>query len=320
MRSYFFTFDSDLRNRLYMSFEITILGCGSASPTSFRNPSAQVVQVQERSFLIDCGEGTQVQIRRNKIRMQKINHIFISHLHGDHYFGLVGLLSTFHLLGREKELHVYGPEDLKNIIYTQLNASKTYLKYELHFHALNFEAKQLLFEDKRVEVYSFPMRHSIEVCGFIVQEKLKPRKINRKAVDAFDVPVYELNSIKDGADYTMDDGQVVDNAKLTFEPNPSISYAYCSDTSYYPVIAESIQSVDLLYHEATFGKDLMKLANQTKHSTAEQAALIAKEANAKQLLIGHYSARYTDLNVLLDEAKEVFENTLLASDGMKISL
>jgi ribonuclease Z len=320
MRSYFFTFDSDLRNRLYMSFEITILGCGSASPTSFRNPSAQVVQVQERSFLIDCGEGTQVQIRRNKIRMQKINHIFISHLHGDHYFGLVGLLSTFHLLGREKELHVYGPEDLKNIIYTQLNASKTYLKYELHFHALNFSEKQLLFEDKRVEVYSFPMRHSIEVCGFLIQEKTKPRKINRKAVDAYEVPVYELNNVKDGADYTMEDGQVIDNAKLTFEPNPSISYAYCSDTFYYPLLAESIQNVSLLYHEATFGKELEKLAKQTKHSTAEQAALIAKAANAKQLLLGHYSARYIDLNVLLDEATEVFENTLLASDGMKINL
>ena len=303
-----------------MSFEITILGCGSASPTSFRNPSAQVVQVQERLFLIDCGEGTQVQIRRNKIRMQKINHIFISHLHGDHYFGLVGLLSTFHLLGRDKELHVYGPEDLKNIIYTQLKASKTYLKYELHFHPLNFDTKQLLFEDKRVEVYSFPMRHSIDVCGFLVQEKVKPRKINRKAVDAFEVPLYELNNIKEGAAYIMDDGGIVDNSKLTFDPNPSISYAYCSDTSYYPSIAESIQNVSLLYHEATFAKDLGKLAKQTRHSTAEQAALIAKEANAKQLLIGHYSARYIDLNVLLDEAKEVFVNTLLASDGMKISL
>lgn len=303
-----------------MSFEITILGCGSASPTSFRNPSAQIVQVQDRSFLIDCGEGTQVQIRKHKIRMQNINHIFISHLHGDHYFGLVGLLSTFHLLGRDKELHVYGPKDLKNIIYTQLKASKTYLKYELHFYALNFDAKQLLFEDKRVEVYSFPMRHSIEVCGFVVQEKVKPRKINRKAIDAFEVPVYELNNIKEGADYKMENGQVIDNAKLTFEPNPSVSYAYCSDTSFYPEMVDSIQNVSLLYHEATFGKDLEKLAKQTKHSTAEQASIIAKEANVKQLLIGHYSTRYTDLNVLLEEAKEVFENTLLASDGMKISL
>jgi ribonuclease Z len=303
-----------------MSFEINILGCGSASPTSLRNPSAQVVQVQERYFLIDCGEGTQVQIRKNKIRMQKINHVLISHLHGDHYFGLIGLLSTFHLLGREKEIHIYGPEDLKNVIYTQLKASNTYLKYDLHFHSLNFNEKELIFEDKRVEVFSFPMRHSIDVCGFIIQEKQKPRKINRKAVDAYNVPVYELNRIKDGADYEMEDGSLIENKKLTFDSNPSYSYAYCSDTSFYPQMVESIKSVDLLYHEATFGKDLEKLAKQTKHSTAEQAALIAKEANAKQLVLGHYSARYIDLNVLLDEAKTVFENTILANDGMKINL
>lgn len=303
-----------------MSFEINILGCGSASPTSLRNPSAQVVQVQERYFLIDCGEGTQVQIRKNKIRMQKINHVLISHLHGDHYFGLIGLLSTFHLLGREKEIHIYGPEDLKNVIYTQLKASNTYLKYDLHFHSLNFNEKELIFEDKRVEVFSFPMRHSIDVCGFIIQEKQKPRKINRKAVDAYNVPVYELNRIKDGADYEMEDGSLIENKKLTFDSNPSYSYAYCSDTSFYPQMVESIKSVDLLYHEATFGKDLEKLAKQTKHSTAEQAALIAKEANVMQLVLGHYSARYIDLNVLLDEAKTVFENTILANDGMKINL
>lgn len=303
-----------------MSFEINILGCGSASPTSLRNPSAQVVQVQERYFLIDCGEGTQVQIRKNKIRMQKINHVLISHLHGDHYFGLIGLLSTFHLLGREKEIHIYGPEDLKNVIYTQLKASNTYLKYDLHFHSLNFNEKELIFEDKRVELFSFPMRHSIDVCGFIIQEKQKPRKINRKAVDAYNVPVYELNRIKDGADYEMEDGTLIENKKLTFDSNPSYSYAYCSDTSFYPQMVESIKSVDLLYHEATFGKDLEKLAKQTKHSTAEQAALIAKEANVKQLVLGHYSARYIDLNVLLDEAKTVFENTILANDGMKINL
>lgn len=303
-----------------MSFEINILGCGSASPTSLRNPSAQVVQVQERYFLIDCGEGTQVQIRKNKIRMQKINHVLISHLHGDHYFGLIGLLSTFHLLGREKEIHIYGPEDLKNVIYTQLKASNTYLNYDLHFHSLNFNEKELIFKDKRVEVFSFPMRHSIDVCGFIIQEKQKPRKINRKAVDAYNVPVYELNQIKDGAGYEMEDGTLIENRKLTFDANPSYSYAYCSDTSFYPEMVESIKSVDLLYHEATFGKDLEKLAKQTKHSTAEQAALIAKEANVKQLVLGHYSARYIDLNVLLDEAKIVFENTILANDGLKISL
>jgi len=303
-----------------MSFEVNILGCGSALLTSLRNQSAQVVQVQNRHFLIDCGEGTQVQLRNHKIRMQNINHIFISHLHGDHYFGLPGLLSTFHLLGREKEIHLYGPAELKNLIYSLLKASNTYLKYDLHFHALNFKSPELLFEDKRVEVHSFPMRHSVDTCGFVIKEKVKPRKINRKATDAYEVPVYELNKIKDGADYVREDGSVVENSRLTFDPDAPVAYAYCSDTSYYPQICESIQGVDLLYHEATFGKDMEKLAKQTKHSTAEQAALIAKQASVKQLILGHYSARYTDLNVLLDEAKSVFENTILADDGMKISL
>ena len=303
-----------------MSFELTILGCGSASPTSFRNHTAQVVQVQERCFLIDCGEGTQVQIRKNKLRMQKIQRIFISHLHGDHYFGLPGLLSTFHLLGREKELHIHGPADLLDVLHKIFKASNTYLCYELHFHPLNFESSELLFEDKRVEVHSFPMRHSVATCGFLIKEKMKPRKINRKAVDSFEVPIYELNKIKDGADYIREDGTRIENSKLTFDPDPAISYAYCSDTSYYPRMCEYIKGADLLYHEATFGKEMEKLAKQTKHSTAEQAALIAKEASVKQLVIGHYSARYTDLDVLLNEAKSVFENTILADDGMKISL
>ena len=301
-----------------MSFEVTILGCGSASPTSYRNPSAQVVQVQDRTILIDCGEGTQMQIRKNKIRMQKINHILISHLHGDHYFGLIGLLSTFHLLGRTNDLHLFASAELKDIIYTQLKASKTYLKYTLHFHTLNYSEKEILFEDKKIEIFSFPMRHSIDVCGFLIKEKRHPRKINRKAIDAFGVPTYQINKIKEGANFIADDGVEVPNSKLTFEPNSSFSYAYCSDTSYYPEICESIKNCSVVYHEATFGKDLDKLAKQTKHSTSEQAALIAKQANAEKLIIGHYSARYTDLNPLLNESKEVFENTFLAHDGMKI--
>ena len=303
-----------------MSFEVHILGCGSALLTSMRNQSAQVVKVQNRQFLIDCGEGTQVQLRNQKIRMQNINHIFISHLHGDHYFGLPGLLSTFHLLGRENEIHLYGPAELKGLIYSLLKASNTYLNYDLHFHPLNFKKAVLLFEDKSVEVHSFPMRHSVDTCGFVIKEKSKLRKINRKVTDAYGVPVYELNSIKEGNDFVADDGQVIANEKLTFAPDASRSYAYCSDTSYYPQICDAIQNVDLLYHEATFGNDMEKLAIKTKHSTAKHAALIAKQAGVKQLIIGHYSARYTDLNVLLNEAKEEFDNTLLAEDGLKISI
>ena len=303
-----------------MSFEVQILGCGSALLTSMRNQSAQVVEVQDRLFLIDCGEGTQVQLRNHKIRMQNIQHIFISHLHGDHYFGLPGLLSTFHLLGREKELHLYGPPALKNLIYSLLKASNTYLNYDLHFHPLNFDMPELLFEDKAVRVESFPMRHSVDTCGFVLREKPKLRKINRKATDAHGVPVYMLNRIKEGADFTREDGEVVPNTKLTFDPDVSRSYAYCSDTSYYPKICASIQNVDLLYHEATFGDDQEKLAKKTKHATARHAALIAKEAGVKQLVLGHFSARYKELEQLHDEAKSVFENTLLAEDGMKISM
>ena len=303
-----------------MSFEITVLGCGSASPTSYRNHTSQVLQVQDRCFLIDCGEGTQIQLRKNKIRMQKIQAVFISHLHGDHYFGLPGLLSTFHLLGREKELDLYAPADLLNILKSLFNASNTYLCYKLNFYPLNFKSPALLFEDKRIEVHSFPLRHSIDTCGFFVKEKIKPRKINRKAVDAFEVPVYELNKIKDGNDYVKADGTLVENMKLTFDPESSLSYAYCSDTMYYPALCDFIKGADLLYHEATFAKDSEVLAKKTKHSTAEQAALIAKKADVKMLMLGHYSARYTDLKLLLDEAKLVFENTVLADDGLKINL
>ena len=219
-----------------------------------------------------------------------------------------------------KELDLYAPADLLNILQSLFNASNTYLSYKLNFYPLNFKSPALLFEDKRVEVHSFPLRHSIDTCGFLVKEKIKPRKINRKAVDAFEVPVYELNKIKDGADYVKADGTLVENTKLTFDPEPSLSYAYCSDTMYYPALCDFIKGADLLYHEATFAKDSEALAKKTKHSTAEQAALIAKKADVKMLLLGHYSARYTDLKLLLDEAKLVFDNTVLADDGLKINL
>lgn len=303
-----------------MSFEITFLGCGSASPTSIRNPTSQVVQVQDRTFLIDCGEGTQVALRKNKIRIQKIQAIFISHLHGDHYFGLPGLLSTFHLLGREKELNIYASAHLLPILQALFKASNTYLSYRLNFEPLNFKSPALLFEDKRLEVHSFPLKHSIESCGFLIKEKKKARMINRKVVHAYEIPVFELNKIKDGSDFIRDDGLHIKNERLTLDPDASLSYAYCSDTMYHPVVCEFIEGVDLLYHEATFANDCKALAKKTKHSTAEQAALIAKKAAVKQLIIGHYSARYTDLNVLLNEAKSVFVNCLLANDGLKIRL
>ena len=301
-----------------MSFEITILGCGSASPTSLRNPSSQFVSVQENSFLIDCGEGTQIQLRKYKISMQKIQHIFISHLHGDHFFGLPGLLSTFHLLGRTNELNIYAPSGLKHLLDSVFKASKTYLKFQLKHHSLNFDVPELIFQNKKLEIHSFPMRHSIEVCGFRFSEKPKLRKINRSATDAFEVPHYFMNSLKEGADFINDDGQVVINKKLTFDPDLSKSYAYCSDTAYFPKICQMIKGVDFLYHEATFANDMEKLAYKTKHSTAEQAARIASEARVKNLIIGHFSARYVNHDLLLREAQLVFKNCRAAEDGLKI--
>lgn len=300
--------------------KLTILGCGSASPTSKRNPTSQHLAIQERCFLIDCGEGTQVQLRKHRLRIQKINHIFISHLHGDHFFGLIGLISTYHLLGRTTDLYIYGPSDLKQIIHTSLNATKTYLRYNLHFITLNFDNETLIYEDKRLLVYSFPMKHSIQSCGFLFKEKPKLRKINRKAVDSFNIPVYQLNNIKEGADYIDDSGLIIANKTLTFDPDPSQSYAYCSDTAYYPNICKTIRGVSCLYHESTFINSDENLAKQTKHSTSEQAALIAKEAEVGQLILGHYSARYTNLETLLNEARLVFNKTILGEDGLTITL
>ena len=301
-----------------MGLELTILGCGSASPTSTRNHSSQFLKMASRYFLIDCGEGTQIQLRKNKIRMQRIEHVFISHLHGDHYFGLPGLLSSFHLLGREKELHIYCPRGLKEIIHSIFKQSNTYLKYPLHFHLLDFNEKQLLYENKALEIHSIPLKHSIDTCGFLFREKSKPRRINRKATDAYDIPVFAFNKIKDGQDYCMDDGEIIKNKMLTFDPHPSVTYAYCTDTAYFPQLSDHLKDVDLLYHESTFAKDLEGLAKKTKHTTAEQAALIANQASVKKLILGHYSARYNDLNTLLLEAKEVFSETILAEDGMKL--
>lgn len=298
-----------------MSFELTILGCSSASPTSHRNPSAQVLQHNEQLFLIDCGEGTQVQLRKRKIKFSKINHIFISHLHGDHYFGLIGLLSTFHLTGRQNDLHIYAPAKLKEIIDLQFKASATWLEYTLHFHAHDFENPGLIFEDDKLTVETVRLKHRIPTNGFIFREKQKARSINRKMIDAFEVPVYELNKIKQGADYVDDKGERVANAKLTFDPPAPVSYAYCSDTMYYEPLITAVKDVDCLYHESTFMEAMRAHAVKSFHSTTIDAATVAKEAGVGQLIIGHYSARYHDLAPLLEEAQTVFPNTSLGEEG-----
>ena len=303
-----------------MNFEITILGCNSAIPTSNRNPSAQILNIFERFFLIDCGEGTQTQLRKYKFRIQKINQIFISHLHGDHYFGLIGLLSTLHLLGRKDTLHLYANADLKEIINIQLKASDTRLNYELRFHDLQYDKPRVIYEDKLITVETIPLNHRIPCCGFLFREKPKERTIIKEKLEAFDIPLSFYANIKAGADYRNDEGELIANKLLTKDPLPSRSYAYCSDTSYFENIINQISNVDLLYHEATFMQNMSDRAKQTFHSTTIEAGTIAKKASVKKLIIGHYSSRYTVLEPLLDETMSVFENTELGQEGKSYTI
>ena len=252
----------------------------------------------------------------NGIKIQSVNNIFISHLHGDHFFGLIGLLSTMSLMGRTTDINLFAPEPLKEIINIQLKASQTWLQYKLNFKSLNFSESEILINVKGLEVTSFPVRHSINCCGFVFKEAPKPRKINKVLVEDYNVPIEWMKRLTEGQDYVSETGEIIANKKLTLNPEPIKSYAYCADTLYSENIIESIKNVDLLYHEATFMHDLTDRANKTKHSTAQQAGSIAKQANVKQLLIGHFSGRYKDLTVLLDEAKKQFLNTLIAEQNL----
>ena len=298
-----------------MPLSVTILGCSSAIPTLHRNTSAQVVKIRERLFLVDCGEGTQMQFRKYKIKFQKINHIFISHLHGDHYLGLVGLLSSFHLLGRKNDLHIYSHESLKTIIDSQLEISQTVLQYPIIFHSLEYDKSKLIFENDQMTVETVILNHRIPTVGFVFREIQLPLKIKKEVLLTEDIPVSAFDRIKKGEDFICNDGRVLKNSDITTLPAIANSYAYCSDTGYFESIIETIKNVDLLYHEATFAKDRNQNAIDKLHSTTEDAANIAKKANAKRLIIGHYSARYDDLSLLLSETKNIFENSELAEDG-----
>ncbi len=301
-------------------FDVHILGCSSATPTSMRYPTSQIVQFYNDFFMVDCGEGTQMQLRRYQHKMNRIDHIFISHLHGDHYFGLVGLLSSLHLLGRTKDLNLYGPEPLMDILVSQFRASKTYLRYHINFTPTNPNNQKVLVDKKFLKVTSFPLDHKIDTCGFLFEEQNLLRHINREAVNEHQIPHYALNSLKEGNDYVQDDGSIIPNESLTNPPHEARSYAFCSDTAYNENVLPIIKQVHLLYHEATFMNDLADRAAETKHSTTYQAASIALKANAGKLLIGHYSARYYDLKPLLAECREIFENTILAEEGKKYSV
>ena len=303
-----------------MTFSLTILGSNSAIPTLTRNPSAHLLNVDERLFLIDCAEGTQLQIRKFHIHFQRIQRIFISHLHGDHYFGLIGLLNSLHLLGRKEELHLYGPPLLKEIIDLEFKASNTVLNYPLYFYPLSFSGFEMIYEDEKVIVHSFPLMHSVPTCGFIFREKRQLRKIRKGIREELNIPISELHRIKRGEAYTDSSGRLYNNEDLTTDPPDSKSFAYCSDTLYDEKIIPYIQGCDLLYHEATFMQDRLQSAKDKMHSTAMEAALVAKKANVKKLLIGHFSARYENLQPLLDEALLVFANTIIAEDGLLIKI
>ncbi len=295
--------------------KLTILGCYAATPRTFTNPTSQVLEIRNRLFLIDCGEGTQVQLRKNKIRFSKINHIFISHLHGDHFFGLVGLVSTFALLNRTTDLHIYGPKGIKEIINLQLRLSNSWTKYGLFFHELESKESEIVFEDDKVIVKTIPLHHRVYTNGFLFLEKIRERKLNLDAVQSYEIDKCYYQNIKNGKDITLDNGNVIENDKLTFDPEPPMSYAFCSDTVYNESIVPVIKNVDVLYHESTFLDSEEALAGKTMHSTAKEAATIALKANAKQLILGHYSTRYESIDLFKEQAETIFPNVLLADDG-----
>ena len=302
-----------------MSLKLTILGCHSATPRTFAHPSAQYLEINNRSFLIDCGEGTQVQLRKYKIKFSKIDNIFISHLHGDHFFGLIGLISTFGLLNRQNDLHIYGPKGIKEIITLQLKLSNSWLKFGLHFHELESNESQVIFEDDKVEVETIPLDHRVYTNGFLFKEKQGERKLNIDAIKEMpEIEICDYQNLKNGKDFITAKGDIIDNVRLTFNPTEQLSYAYCSDTKYKPAIVSQIKNVNLLYHESTFLEDKIDLTEHTKHSTALQAAQIAKAANVGQLILGHYSSRYTDLSLFEKEATAVFENVILGEAGKLI--
>ncbi|TWR31240.1 ribonuclease Z [Mucilaginibacter pallidiroseus] len=298
-----------------MKFEVTILGSSSATPIFNRNPTAQVLNINEKLYLIDCAEGTQQQMLRFDIKGSRIDYIFISHLHGDHYLGLVGLLSSMHLNGRKKALQLFCPEPLKEIIELQLKYSETSLCYEINYVFTNDKAPQLILDNQDITVETIPLDHRIPTTGFLFKQKKRLRKLIKERIEELDIPVPFYTAIKRGKDWEAPDGTVYSNASLTIDPEEPKSYAYCSDTIYNPKYFNQITGVSLLYHEATFLNDMLDRANQTHHTTALQAGEVATITGAERLIIGHFSARYKTLNELLDEARSKFENTDLAVEG-----
>ena len=295
--------------------KLTILGSSSALPASGRYPSAHVLTAHERLFLIDCGEGTQMQLRKTRIRFAKINHIFISHLHGDHVFGLYGLLSTFSLMGRENPIHLYAPENYQSILISHLNDFDIRLSYEVDFIPLSGKDPMKILDDKYITVTSFPLQHRIPSYGFLFREKISERNIIKECIDRYNIPHVRIPAIKKGEDFITTDGAVIKNEDITLPPSEPLSYAYCSDTKYFKRLASFVKGVNLLYHEATFDKSKEELAAITGHSTTLDAAKTALDAGAGTLLIGHFSARYKEVLPLVEEARTIFPETYPAIDG-----
>ncbi|WP_293716978.1 ribonuclease Z [uncultured Parabacteroides sp.] len=301
-------------------FNLNILGCGSALPTTRHLATSQVVDLRDKLYMIDCGEGTQVQMRNMRIKFSRLNHIFISHLHGDHCFGLPGLLSTLGMLGRTGDLVIHAPKEIENYMRPVLDTFCKGMPYEVRFNHIDTHSHSLIMEDRSLSVYSIPLKHRIPTCGFLFAEKPKEAHIIREMTDFYQVPVRWMKDIKQGKDYITPEGEIIPNARLT---RPSVApkrYAYCSDTAYSPSIIPIIEGVDLLYHEATFMESDKARAKETFHSTARQAAEIALKAGVKRLVIGHYSARYEDLAALHKEAQEIYPDTILGNEGMVLSI
>ena len=294
--------------------KLTILGCHSATPRENKHTTSQLLEVGWNLFLIDCGEGTQIQLRKSKVKFSRIQHIFISHLHGDHFYGLIGLISTFRLLGRTAMLHIYGPKGIKEIITLQLKLAKSWTDYPLHFHELEQDSSQVVFEDETVRVETLPLDHRIYTNGFLFTTQASKRKMNVDAIKDFDLLPFHFKQLQQGADVTLEDGRILENEVYTLPPSKSKKYAYCSDTAYFEPLVPGIKEVDLLYHEATFLEKNSDLAANTKHSTAKQAAQIAKMANVKQLMLGHFSNRYPNKEDFITEASDTFKNVILAED------
>ncbi len=297
-------------------FKVHILGCGSALPTMRHFPTIQVVEVHNKFFMVDCGEGAQIQLRRSHIGFTQLSCVFISHLHGDHCFGLIGMISSFALLGRTAPLHVYAPAPLEAMLASQLSMFLHDVGFEIVFHAVDTEQHAVVYEDRSLTIETIPLNHRVACCGYLFREKPRLPHIRREMIDFYQIPVSQINNIKAGADWELPDGTVVPHERLTRPAEPPVSYAYCSDTRYMPALHELVKGVTLLYHEATYGADRADHAARYFHSTAAEAAQVAKDAGVGKLMLGHYSARYENEQVLLDEAKSVFPNTILSYEGL----